>query len=84
MSLLWKNGSSAHFLIGLFFLTLSCRNCLYILDINLLSVEFANIFSYFVGGLFILFMTCFAVQKLLNLIRSYLFTFAFISFALGN
>ena len=64
--------SSAHFLIGLFvFLTLSCMSCLYILEINSLSVaSLANIFSHSEGCLFILFMVSFAVQKLLSLIRS--------------
>ena len=40
--------SSAHMLIGLFlFLILSCKNCLYILEINPLSVvSFAVIFSH--------------------------------------
>ena len=40
-------GSFPHFLIGFFvFLALSCMSCLYILDINLLSVvSFAIIFS---------------------------------------
>ena len=53
---------------------LSCMSCLYILDINPLSViSFANIFSYSVGCLFILSMVFFAVQKLLSLIRSHLF-----------
>ena len=48
---------SAHFSIGLFvFLLLSCMNCLYILEIKLLSVtSFANIFSHSVGCLFIFF-----------------------------
>ena len=73
--------SSAHFSIGLFF----DINCLYILDINpLLVIPFANIFSHSVGCLFILLMASFAVQKLLSLIRSSLFIFAFISFALGD
>ena len=78
--------SSAHFWIGLFiFLILSWMSCLYILDINLWSVtSFANIFSYSVSCLFILLMVSFAVQKLLGLIRSYLFIFALISFALGD
>ena len=69
--------SSAHFLIGLFaFLMLSCMSCLYILEINPLSVaSFANIFSYSEGCLFILFMVSFAVQKLLSFIRSHLFIF---------
>ena len=67
------------------FLTLSCMSCLYILDINPLSViSFANIFSHSVGCLFILFMVSFSVQKLLRLIRSHLFTSAFISYALGQ
>ena len=59
-------------------------SCLYILEINPLSVaSFANIFSHSVTCLFVLFMVSFAVQKLLSSIRSYLFIFAFISFALG-
>ena len=57
--------SSAHFWIGLLvFLILSCMNCLYILEINPLSVaSFANIFSHSEGCLFVLFMVCLAVQK---------------------
>ena len=72
--------SSTDFLIGLFvFLILSCMSCLYILEINLLSVAlFANIFSHSECCLFILFMVSFAVQKLLSLIRSRcLFLFLF-------
>ena len=71
--------SSAHFWIRLFtFLILSCMSCLYILEINPLSVaSFANIFSHSVGCLFVLFMVSFAVKKLLSLIRSYLFIFVF-------
>ena len=63
--------SSAHFLMGLFaFLVLRCTSCLYILEINPLSVvSFPIIFFYPEGCLFILFMVSFAVQKLLNLIR---------------
>ena len=39
-------------------------NCVYILEINPLSVAlFANIFSQSLGCLFILFMVSFAVQK---------------------
>ena len=55
--------SSAQFLIGLFvFLILGCMSCLYILETNpLLVALFANIFSYSVGCLFILFMVSFAV-----------------------
>ena len=61
--------SSAHFWIGLFdFLVLSC---LYILEINPLSVaSFANIFSHSEGCLFVLVIVSFAVQKLVTLIRS--------------
>ena len=57
--------SSAHFWIGLFvFLILSCTSCLYILEINHLSVSsFANIFSRSEGCLFVLFMVSFALQK---------------------
>ena len=48
--------SFAHFLIRMFdFLMLSCMTCLYILDINSLSVTwFANIFSHSVDCLFAL------------------------------
>ena len=47
--------SSTHFLIGLFgfILLLICTSCLYILEINPLTVAlFANIFSHSVGCLF--------------------------------
>ena len=77
--------SSSHVLIGLFvFLVLSCMSCLYILEINPLSVSFAIIFSHSQGSLFTLLIVSFAVQKLLRLIRSHLFTFVFISIALGG
>ena len=76
--------SFSHFLIGLFvFLVLSCMNYLYTLEINPLSVvSFAVIFSYSEGCLFTLFIVSFAVQKLLSLIRSYLFIFVFICITL--
>ena len=72
--------SSTHFFIGLFvFMILSCMSCLYILEINpLLVASFANIFSHYVGCLFVLFMVSFTVQTLLSLIRSHLFIFVFI------
>jgi len=78
--------SFPHFLIGLFvFLALSCMSYLYILEINPLSVvSFAIIFSHSEGCLFTLLMVSFAVQKLLSLIRSHLFTFVFISITLGG
>ena len=76
--------SFTHFLIGLFvFLVLSCISCLYILEINPLSVvSFAIIFSHSEGCLFTLFVVSFAVQKLLSFIRSHLFNFVFISIKL--
>lgn len=57
----------------------------YILDINpYLLVLFANIFSHSIGFFLILLVVSSPVQKLLSLIRSYLFILAFISFAFGN
>ena len=78
--------SFPHFLIGLFvFLVLSCMSCLYILESNPLSfVSVAIIFSHSEGFLFALLIVYFAVQKLLRLIRSHLFIFAFISNILGG
>ena len=78
--------SFPHFLIGLFvFLVLSCMSCLYILEINPLSVvSFAIISSHSEGCLFTLLIVSFAVQKLLSLIRSHLFTCVFISITLGG
>ena len=75
--------SLAHFLIGSFiFLVLSCSH---ILEINSLSVaSFAIIFSHSEGCLFTLLIVSFVVQKLLILIRSHLFIFAFISNTLGG
>ena len=66
--------SFARSLIGLFiFLVLSCMSCLYILEINSLSVVlFAIIFSHCEGCLFTLLIVSFVVQKLLSLIRSHL------------
>ena len=85
--------SLAHFLIGSFiFLELSWRSCLYIFEINSLSVaSFAIIFSHSESCLFTLlihlaYTPSFVVQKLLSLIRSlFLFVcfFAFISITLG-
>ena len=77
--------SLAHFLIGLFiFQVLSCMSSiLYILEINSLSVmSFAIIYSHSEGCLFTLLIVFFIVQKVLNLIRSHLFVFAFISITL--
>jgi len=78
--------SFPHCLVGLFvFLALSCMSCLYILEMNPLSVvSFAIIFSHSEGCLFTLLIVSFAVQKLLSLIRSHLFTFVYISITLGG
>ena len=68
----------------LFFMLLSCMSCLYILEIELLSATaFANIFFQSTGCLFVLFMVSFAVRKLVNLIRSHLPIFLFISLGDG-
>uniref|UniRef100_A0A8D2BXY0 Uncharacterized protein n=1 Tax=Sus scrofa TaxID=9823 RepID=A0A8D2BXY0_PIG len=84
-----ENGPSrslAHFSIGwLAFLLLHCIRCLYILEIKPLSVaSFETVFSHSVSCLFVFFLVSFAVQKLLSLIRSHWFIFAFISVALGE
>ena len=78
--------SFSHCLIGLFvFLVLSYMSCLYILEINPLSVvSFAIIFSHSEDCLFTLLIISFAVQKLLSLIRSHLFIFVFISITPGG
>ena len=75
-----------HFFIGSFiFLELSCRHCLFIFEINSLSVaSFAIIFSHSESCLFALLIVSFVVQKLLRLIRSHLFIFGFISITLGG
>ena len=63
------------FNLGFFFI-LSYMNCLYILEIKLLSImSFTNIFSQSVDCLFILFMVLFAAEKLLSLIRYCLLLF---------
>ena len=78
--------SFPHSLVGLFVsLVLSYMSCLYILEINSLSVvSFAIIFSHSEGCLFTFLIVFFAVQKLLSLVRSHLFTFVFISITLGG
>ena len=66
--------SFPHFLIVLFvFLVLSCMSCLYILEINPLSVvSFAIIFSHSEGCLFTLLTVSLAVQKLFTPGHSYI------------
>ena len=78
--------SLAHLLIELFILPiLSYTSCFYILEINsLLVVSFAIISSHSEGCLFTLLIVSLVVQKLLSLIRSHLFVFAFISNFLGG
>ena len=59
--------------------------CFYIFEINSLSVAlFAIIFSHPEGCLLALLIVSFIVKKLLSLIRSHLFIFAFISNILGD
>ena len=76
----------AHVLIGSFiFLVLSCRSCLYILEINSLSlVSFAIIFSHSESCPLTLLITSFKGHKLLSLIRCHLFISVFISITLGG
>ena len=78
--------SFAYFLIGLFaFSVLSCMGFLNILEIKSLSVvPFAIIFSHSEGCLYTLLIASFIVRKLLSLIRSHLFSFAFIFITLGG
>lgn len=73
----------AHFKIWLsLLLLLSCRNSLYILDINSLSsIWLTNIFSHSTG-LFTVLLAPFPVQKLLSLCQSHLFILLFVVCAL--
>ena len=60
-------------------------SCLYILEINPLSVvSFVVIFSHSKGCLFTLFIVSFTVQNLLSLIRFHLFIFVYISITLES
>ena len=69
-------------LFCLFVLLLSCMSCLYILKIkSSLFIPFANIFSWSIGCLFMLFMISFCCAK--RIVRPHLFIFAFISIALA-
>ena len=75
--------TSAHFVVQLFvFLMFSCVSSLYILGINQLSdISFANIFCSSAGCLFVLLIASFVVRKFFSFMQSYLFIFAFVSFA---
>ena len=80
--LLWINiylGILPIFWLDYSFLILRCMSRLHILEIYLLpAASFANVFSHSESCLFVLLKLSFAVQKLLCLIRSYLFSFVFI------
>ena len=67
--------SSAYFLIGLFvLLVLSCRSCLYILEVNPSSVvSFVAVFSHSESCHFTLLIVSFIVQNLLSSITAHLF-----------
>ena len=87
--LLWRNvylgllPPPFFFFIGFVLLILSCVNCLYILEVNPLSLtSFANIFFHSKGCLSASFMVSSAVQKLL--IKFYLFIFIFITLGGGS
>ena len=68
-----------------YFSGIELQELLYIFEINSLSVAlFAIIFSYSEGCLFTLLIVSFFEQKLLILIMSHLFIFAFISITLGR
>ena len=75
-----------HLLTGLFiFLALSCMSCLYILEINPLSVvSFAIIFPHSEGCLFHLAYSFLCYAKAFKFKRSHLFTFVFISITPGG
>ena len=78
--------SLAHFLIGSFiFSGIELQKLLVYFEISCLSVaSFAIIFSHSEGCLFTWLIVSFVMQKLLSLIRSHLFIFAFISNILGG
>ena len=77
--------SLAHFLIGSFiFQVLSCMSCLYIFEINSLSVASFAIISPTLKLSFHLACSFLHCAKALSLIRSHLFIFAFISITLGG
>ena len=84
LSIYWASGRNIclgllpnfiYLFIFFFLLVLRCVNCLGILELNPLSVvSFTIIFFHSWGCLFTLLIVSFAVQKLLSLIRSHLFT----------
>ena len=78
--------SFSHFLIGIGIPVLSCTSCLYILEINPMSVvSFAIMFSHSEGCFFTLLIVSFlCCAKACKLIRSHLFTFVFMSVSVGG
>ena len=58
--------------------------CVYLLDMNLSVTSLENNFSNSIGYLILLSMAFFAVQKVLNLIKSHLFIFTFVTFTLED
>ena len=68
-----------------FYLMLNCLSCLYILEINPLSIAlFADIFFHSKSFIFVLLMVSFAIQKLLHWIRFHLSIFVFIFITVGD
>ena len=87
--LLWRNVCLvllSTFLLGYFFFLVLCyMSCLYVSETNPLSAaSFAIIFSHSSVCLFFLFIVSFTEQKNLNLIKSTLFIFIFISLGGGS
>ena len=85
--LLWKNvylGLPSIFWLGCLFLLLSCMSYLYILEINPCWSHHLQIFPPILQVVFVLCMVSFAAPKLISLVKSHLFIFAFISIALGD
>ena len=83
-SVIYWLGGFFFFFFGVF-LVLSYMICLYTLEIKpLLDASFYKYFPPVCKLSFILFMVSFVVQKFLSLIRSHLFIFVFISFALED
>ena len=56
----------------------------YVLEIKHFATLFENIFSHFIAFLLLLFRVSFSVQKIISLIRFYLFIFAFIPIGLRD
>ena len=74
-----------HWVVGFVAVELFNSGCLHILEIKPLSVaSFYTIFSHSVSCLFVFFLVSFAVPKLVSLMRSHWFIFAFISVALED